>query len=174
MPDYIPQADASFDTWQTNFVTFFNANAAVLGFNPLVDVPALAVVQTDWNGAYAAHTAAQASAQGATGAPRSAGGVRLERSPHEIGHFAATIRDRLGHGLGARERIDERLAGVPRQALDRCVHGASQVSPAAATRPGLSFVCPLVLSALAFVLRLVLTLPAERSSAGIPLPLRRV
>jgi hypothetical protein len=68
MPDYIPQADASFDTWQTNFVTFFNANAAALGFDPLVDVPALAAVQTDWNSTYAAHTAAQASAQGATGA----------------------------------------------------------------------------------------------------------
>ena len=68
MADYIPQADASFDTWQTNFVTFFNANAAALGFDPLVDVPALAAVQTDWNGSYASHTAAQASAQGATGA----------------------------------------------------------------------------------------------------------
>ncbi len=68
MPDYIPQADAAFDTWQTNYVTAFAANAAALGFDPLVDVPALTAVQTVWNGSYAAHTTAQAAAQGATGA----------------------------------------------------------------------------------------------------------
>ena len=63
MADYIPKADAAFDTWQTNYVTAFAANAAALGFDPLVDVPALTAVQTVWNGSYAAHTTAQAAAE---------------------------------------------------------------------------------------------------------------
>ena len=67
MPDYIPRTDSLFDTWQTNFVTFFNANAAGLGFDPLVDVPALNTAQGVWNGSYAAHTTAQADAKAATG-----------------------------------------------------------------------------------------------------------
>ncbi|MCH7945104.1 MAG: hypothetical protein IIC73_03700 [Armatimonadetes bacterium] len=62
--DYIPHSDAAFDTWQTNYVTAFAANAAALGFDPLVDVPALTAVQTVWNGSYAAHTTAQAAAVG--------------------------------------------------------------------------------------------------------------
>ncbi len=67
MADYVPKSDATFDTWQINFVTYFGANAAALGFDPLVDVPALNTAQTVWGGSYAAHTTAQADAQAATG-----------------------------------------------------------------------------------------------------------
>ncbi len=67
MADYIPRTDASFDTWQINFVTFFLANAAALGFDPLVEGAALTSAQVVWGGSYAAHTTAQADAQAATG-----------------------------------------------------------------------------------------------------------
>ena len=67
MPDYIPQADATFDTWQINFVTYFVANAAALGFDPIADVLTLNLAQGVWAGSYAAHTTAQADAKAATG-----------------------------------------------------------------------------------------------------------
>lgn len=67
MPDYVPQGDATFDTWQINFVTYFTANAAALGLDPVADVLALGTAQTSWTGSYAAHTTAQADAVAATG-----------------------------------------------------------------------------------------------------------
>ncbi len=65
MPDYIPQADAAFDTWQTNYVTAFAANAAALGFDPLADVATLISAQGLWTTSYAAHRTAQADAKAA-------------------------------------------------------------------------------------------------------------
>ena len=65
--DYVPHSDAAFDTWQTNYVTFFAANAVALGFDPLVEGLALTAAQGVWAGAYAAHTTAQADAKAATG-----------------------------------------------------------------------------------------------------------
>ena len=64
--DYIPHADATFDTWQINYVTYFVANAAALGFDPLGDVATINAAQTAWDGSYAAHTTAQAAAKSAT------------------------------------------------------------------------------------------------------------
>jgi len=62
MPDYIPSADAAFDTWQEVFVAYVVANAVALGVDPLV-VTALSAAQTGWSGALSAHAAAQANAQ---------------------------------------------------------------------------------------------------------------
>ncbi len=63
--DYIPQADGSFDSWQTNFVAYATANAAALGLDPLVDIPPLTAAQTTWATDLPANTAAQAAAQSA-------------------------------------------------------------------------------------------------------------
>ena len=67
MADYVPRSDPTFDTWQINFVTYFVANAAALGFDPIGDVAAINNAQTAWTGSYAAHTVAQAAAIAAKG-----------------------------------------------------------------------------------------------------------
>ena len=67
MADYIPRTDATFDTWQINYVTYFAANAVALGFDPLVEGLALGLTQTAWANGYAGHTTAQADAKAATG-----------------------------------------------------------------------------------------------------------
>ena len=65
--DYIPHSDAAFDTWQINFVTYFVANAAALGFDPLIEGSALTTAQSSWSVSYSAHIAAQAAASSAKG-----------------------------------------------------------------------------------------------------------
>jgi len=65
MPDYIPRADADFDSWQANFVTYANANLAGLGL-VAGDLTPIAGGQTGWTTAYTAHIAAQAAALSAT------------------------------------------------------------------------------------------------------------
>ena len=67
MADYIPQGDATFDTWQINYVTYFVANAAALGLDPIADVLQINNAQTAWGGSYAAHIVAQAAAVSARG-----------------------------------------------------------------------------------------------------------
>ena len=65
--DYIPHSDATFDTWQINYVTYFVANAAALGFDPIADVLTINNAQTAWGGSYSGHTTAQAAAVAASG-----------------------------------------------------------------------------------------------------------
>ena len=62
--DYVPAPDAEFHGWQENWVTFAAANAAALGLDPLIDIPAIQAAQTAWNSDYDAHLSAQAVAQG--------------------------------------------------------------------------------------------------------------
>ena len=64
MPDYIPPADAAFDTWATNFVNYVLANFAALGLGA-GDIAAVGTAHPAWTAAYTAHTAAQAAAQAA-------------------------------------------------------------------------------------------------------------
>jgi hypothetical protein len=64
MPDYIPAADADFNTWLTNFLSFASANLAALGL-VVGDVTPSQTAATQWNTDYAAHVATQAAAQGA-------------------------------------------------------------------------------------------------------------
>ncbi len=65
MADYIPAPDAEFDSWQVNWVTYAAANAAALGLDPLVDIPAIQAAQTAWDTDYDGHLTAQAAAQAA-------------------------------------------------------------------------------------------------------------
>jgi len=55
--DYIPGPDASFQAWQSNFVTYANANLAVLGL-VAADMAPVIVAQTGWTTAFPAHVAA--------------------------------------------------------------------------------------------------------------------
>lgn len=64
MPDYIPSADAEFDSWLANFVTYASANLADLGL-AAADLTPVTNAQTAWNAAFPAHTSAQAAAQAA-------------------------------------------------------------------------------------------------------------
>ena len=58
---YIPAADGSFDGWQGNFEDYVRARFGDLG--PLSDVPTrLGVARSNWDKAYAEHTAARQAA----------------------------------------------------------------------------------------------------------------
>ena len=50
---FIPNADARFDEWQRNFMTYLRSHAAAWGIDPL-EVSALETLQTDWDTKYAA------------------------------------------------------------------------------------------------------------------------
>lgn len=71
MADYIPSNDAEFNTWQTNFLDYVNANLAALGLEH-ADLTPFGAAQTGWATAYTAHVAAQATAQGASQTKKSA------------------------------------------------------------------------------------------------------
>lgn len=63
---YIPDPDAAFDTWQTQYATYLNANLVALGLTALDrDVVALSAQRTDWQTKYPALVAAQDAAQAA-------------------------------------------------------------------------------------------------------------
>jgi len=63
---YIPDPDAAFDTWQTQYATYLNANVVALGLTSLDgDVVALNTQRTDWQTKYPALIAAQDAAQAA-------------------------------------------------------------------------------------------------------------
>ena len=64
MADYIPGPDASFQAWQSNFVTYANANLAALGLVAADMVP-ITTGQTAWATAFPAHVAAVNAAKGA-------------------------------------------------------------------------------------------------------------
>lgn len=64
MADYIPGPDANFNAWQSNFVTYANANLAALGLVAADMVPVTAA-QTAWASAFPAHVAAVAAAKAA-------------------------------------------------------------------------------------------------------------
>ena len=57
MADYIPGPDASFQAWQSNFVTYANANLVALGLVAADMVP-ITTAQTSWATAFPAHIVA--------------------------------------------------------------------------------------------------------------------
>jgi hypothetical protein len=57
MADYIPGPDANFQAWQSNFVTYANANLAALGL-VAADMTPVTTAQTGWATAFPAHVAA--------------------------------------------------------------------------------------------------------------------
>ena len=64
MADYIPGPDANFQAWQSNFVTYANANLAALGLTA-PDMAPITAVQTGWATAFPAHVAAVNAAKAA-------------------------------------------------------------------------------------------------------------
>lgn len=62
MADYIPGPDASFQAWQSNFVTY--ANLAALGL-VAADMAPITAAQTPWTTGFTAHIAAKAAAMAA-------------------------------------------------------------------------------------------------------------
>ena len=64
MADYIPGPDANFQAWQSNFVTFANANLAALGL-VAADMTPVTAAQTTWAAAFPAHITAAAAAKAA-------------------------------------------------------------------------------------------------------------
>ena len=69
--DYIPDGDARFDAWQSNFVTYVNDHLAELGLNA-ADVAGLNGSAASWTSDYPAHGAAQSAARAATEAKQRA------------------------------------------------------------------------------------------------------
>lgn len=64
MADYIPGPDANFQAWQTNFVTYANANLAALGLTA-ADMTPITAAQSGWATAFPAHVTAVAAAKAA-------------------------------------------------------------------------------------------------------------
>ena len=64
MADYIPGPDANFQAWQSNFVTYANANLAALGLTA-ADMAPITANQTTWATAFPAHVAAVNAAKAA-------------------------------------------------------------------------------------------------------------
>lgn len=64
MADYIPGPDANFQAWQSNFVTYANANLAALGL-VAADMTPVTATQTGWTTAFPAHVAAVNAAKAA-------------------------------------------------------------------------------------------------------------
>ncbi len=67
--DYIPNGDAQFDAWETNFVTKLTALAATLGLSP-AEVTAITAAITTHHTTYNSVIAAKAAAKGAVTANR--------------------------------------------------------------------------------------------------------
>ncbi len=63
--DYIPKRDGDFFTWERNFTTYVDANAAALGLLP-ADVDPLLAAQGTWMPAYMDNETKQAAARAAT------------------------------------------------------------------------------------------------------------
>jgi len=61
MPDYIPQRDAEYNTWITNFQFYVAAHAAELGLTPAQALEVLNA-KTIWALSYSAHIAAREAA----------------------------------------------------------------------------------------------------------------
>jgi hypothetical protein len=112
--DYIPAADAQFDTWQANFVSYVNAHLADLGLDApdVVDLnDAAATWTSDYPARIAAWAAAQAARQAKDGARAGFEGAirplvrRLQASPDlddaERTAMGITVPDRDITGAGS-------------------------------------------------------------------------
>jgi hypothetical protein len=64
MADYMPGPDASFQAWQSNFVTYANANLAALGLTA-ADMATITSAQSGWATTFPAHVAAVNAAKAA-------------------------------------------------------------------------------------------------------------
>lgn len=64
MADYVPAADAEFNSWQANFVEYANDNLAALGLDA-ADMAPIDAAQVEWDSDFPAHVTAVAAAESA-------------------------------------------------------------------------------------------------------------
>jgi hypothetical protein len=105
MSDYIPPNDADFNTWQDNFVAYVDKNLAALGLTA-ADLTPITAAQSLWKSAYADHIAAQAAAQGASQAKKTARDdyVNLVRPLVRRLQSNSTVADSQRAGMGVTVR----------------------------------------------------------------------
>ncbi len=147
MSDYIPGADAAFDTWQINFVAYVNANLASLGL-VAADVVSLNTTAATWTADYPAHITAQASAQSARQTKVAArvgfvGAIRplvrqLQASPEvddaERAAMGLTVPDDLATPAGPPETRPV-VAVDTSQRLQHAIRFADEATPTRIARP---------------------------------------
>lgn len=104
--NYIPRPDAAFAAWVNQYTGAVESWWADQGFDP-AELNALTKALTDWNAAFAAHTAAQAAAQGARQTKDAARAV-LEKEVRPVTNFVqanplTTNADRAEMGITVRD-----------------------------------------------------------------------
>jgi hypothetical protein len=103
---YIPGPDSAFDSFQSQYVTYFTTNAATWGYG-LPETGAMGTAQTNWQTAYAAHLNAIASALAAKTVKdqrRAELTAEIQLRSNEIQvNSATTDTDRAGLGITIRD-----------------------------------------------------------------------
>lgn len=114
MADYIPGPDANFQAWQSNFVTYANANLAALGLTA-ADMAPITAAQTTWTTAYPAHIAAANAAKAAREAKTEArqGYVAVIRPLVRRLQASAQVSDAERAALGITVRQEPAPIGAP-------------------------------------------------------------
>ena len=145
--DYIPDGDARFDAWQSNFVTYVNDHLADLGLLA-ADVAGLNGSAASWSSDYPAHGAAQSAARAATEAKQRARNqlkamirplVRRLQAESQVddGERAAmgiTVPDRVATPTGA--PVTRPLVRVDSgQRLRHTIHFADEATPTRRAKP---------------------------------------
>ncbi len=145
--DYIPDGDARFDAWQSNFVTYVNDHLADLGL-VAADVAGLNGSAASWTGDYPAHGAAQSAARAATEAKQRARSqlkamirplVRRLQAESQVddGERAAmgiTVPDRVATPTGP--PVTRPLVRVDSgQRLRHTIHFADEATPTRRAKP---------------------------------------
>lgn len=148
MPDYIPAADAQFQAWQANFVTYVNAHMADLGLAP-DDVAAVNTAAVTWTADYPAHIAAQTAAQGARAAKAGARDTleaavrllvrRLQASPDvddaERAAMGITVHDGEGAALSGPPKTRPVVKVDTSERLQHTIHFADEATPTRKAKP---------------------------------------
>lgn len=147
MADYMPRADAAFDTWQANFITYASANTAALGL-AAGDITPLTTAQTAWNTDYPAHVAAQAAASSAKEA-KDASRTALEDairalvarlqasadvSDEERAGLGITVPDSEPTPVGVPETVPEIAVDVTAR-LEHTVKFTDELTPTSTAKP---------------------------------------
>lgn len=114
MADYIPGPDANFQAWQSNFVTYANANLAALGLTA-ADMAPITAAQTTWATAFPAHIAAANAAKAAREAKTEArnGYVAVIRPLVRRLQASAQVSDAERAALGITVRQEPAPIGAP-------------------------------------------------------------
>ena len=145
--DYIPDGDARFDAWQSNFVTYVNDHLADLGL-VAADVAGLNGSAASWTGDYPAHGAAQSAARAATEAKQRARNqlkamirplVRRLQAEQQVddgerASMGITVPDRVATPVGAPTTRPVVRVDSGRR-LQHTVHFADEATPTRRAKP---------------------------------------